>query len=105
VAYAQTAARAAFVERDYSRLPGRNAVLVYVAVLENHVEVVTDAGVGAATSRAGWAAPCAGLSAALQYRDVQRFVAALRTLGDLLATDCPRTADDRNELSDVVETW
>jgi len=102
---AQIAARAAFVERGYSRLPGRNAVLVYVAVLEGHVEVVADAGVGAATSQAGWPAACAGLAAALQRHDVPRFVAAMRALGDLLEANCPRMAGDRNELPDEVHAW
>jgi putative membrane protein len=102
---AEIAARAGFVERGYSRLPGRNAVLIYVAVLEGHVEVVADAGVGAAASQAGWAAACAGLTAALQRQDVPRFVAAMRVIGDLLEANCPRLSDDRNELPDEVHAW
>jgi uncharacterized membrane protein len=102
---AQSAARSAFVERGYSRLPGRNAVLVYVAVLEGHVEVVADAGAGAATSQPGWPAACAGLAAALRRHDVPRFVAAMRAMGDLLEANCPRVADDRNELPDEVHAW
>jgi len=99
---AQSTARAAFVERGYSGLPGRNAVLIYVAVLEGHVEVVADTGVGRAASQAGWPRACADLTAALRRQDVPRFVAAMRAMGNLLEANCPRTADDRNELPDEV---
>jgi uncharacterized membrane protein len=78
---------------------------VYVAVLEGHVEVVADAGVGAATSQAGWPAACAGLAGAVRRHDVPRFVAAMRAMGDLLEANCPREADDRNELPDEVHAW
>jgi uncharacterized membrane protein len=105
VAHARSAARVAFVDGGYSHLPGRHAVFVHVAVLEGHVEVLADVGVDAAARQAGWASACSTLSAALQDRDVPRFVAALTALGELLVAVCPHTVDDRNELSDVVQTW
>lgn len=101
--HTRAAARATFVDGDYSRLPARTAVLVYVAVLERQVEIVADVGVREATQRAEWWVACRELEASLRPPDVDRFVAALRQLGQPLAAACPRATDDRNELPDEAD--
>ena len=93
------ASRAAFLERDLSRLPGRNAVLVYVGLFERRVEVIADQGV-----RVGdlpeWAEAVRALEAPVARRDLGAFLTALRALGVLLGRVLPRRADDVNELAD-----
>jgi putative membrane protein len=97
------AARAAFVDGLLSRLPGRNAILVYVALFERRVEVVADLGIRVADLGPGWPAAVAKLEHALRPTpDLEAFVSALRGLGSALAEVHPRTADDVNELPDEV---
>jgi putative membrane protein len=93
------AARAAFLDRELSRLPGRNAVLVYVGLFERRVEVIPDIGVGVA-GLPGWTSAVQDLEAPVAGRDLGAFVTALRALGVLLGGVLPRRADDVNELAD-----
>jgi uncharacterized membrane protein len=93
------ASRAAVVDRDLSRLPGRNAVLVYVGLFERRVEVAADVGVPVA-GLPGWTEALRDLEAPVARRDLVAFVAALRALGPLLGRVLPRRADDVNELPD-----
>lgn len=100
---ARGAARTAFVDGGYSRLPGRNAVLVYVALLERHVEVVADLGIRVDALEPGWRATAEALAGTLRPRpDLERFLAALRRLGALLGRAHPRLPGDVNELPDEV---
>jgi putative membrane protein len=100
---ARSAARTAFVDGRYSRLPQRNAVLVYVALLERHVEVVADLGIRVEALEPGWSATTEALAGALRAQpDLERFLAALRRLGALLGREHPRLPDDVNELPDEV---
>jgi putative membrane protein len=92
------AARAEMVELGLTGTGSRSAVLVYVGLLERDVEVVTD--VGVAASGTAWDEARARLSAALRPPDLDRFVAALRALGPVLAAAVPRAADDVNEIAD-----
>ena len=97
------AARTAFVDAGYAGLPGRHAVLVYVALLERHVDVVVDLGVQDASRTTEWANACRGLDASLRQPDVGQFATALRELGAVLARTYPRADDDRNELPDEMQ--
>jgi uncharacterized membrane protein len=97
-------ARAWFVEGRYSRLPQRNAVLVYIGLLEQGVHVEADDGINVTALEPRWSEACRALDKALQpHADVARFVAALERLGQTLAREHPRLARDRNELPDEVE--
>jgi uncharacterized membrane protein len=97
------AALATFAEMPCSRLPGRNGVLVYVALMERQVEVVTDCGLRLTALGAAWKEACAALDAAVRPReDVDRFVVALRNLGTVIGREHPRMEDDVNELPDAV---
>ena len=100
---ARLAARSAFLEGGLSRLRGRNAILVYVALFERRVEVVADVGIGVEALGAEWQAAVHTLEASLRPRpDLERFLAALRALGPVLARVHPRAHDDVNELPDEV---
>jgi putative membrane protein len=93
------AASTAFLDRELSRLPGRNAVLVYVGLFERRVEVIADVGVRV-EGLPGWADAVRALEAPVARRDLGAFVTALRALGALLGRVLPRRADDVNELAD-----
>ena len=96
-------ARAAFVDAHYSRLRARNAVLVYVALLERHVEVVADLGIRDTALEPAWSQVRVALDESLRPKpDIDRFLAALRRLGALLGREHPRLANDVNELPDAV---
>jgi putative membrane protein len=100
----RVAAQATFTELPCSRLPGRNGVLVYVALLERRVEVIADCGIRQAAPGSSWADACAALDGALSPRvDLDRFVAGLRHLGTVLGREHPRRADDINELPDSLD--
>ncbi|MGE0452167.1 MAG: hypothetical protein AB7O37_06780 [Vicinamibacteria bacterium] len=100
---ARLAARAAFHEGGLSRLQGRNAILVYVALFERRVEVVADVGIRVESLGPEWRAAVHTLETSLRPRpDLQRFLAALRALGPVLARVHPRADDDVNELPDEV---
>lgn len=101
--YVGRAARALFVDARYSRLPGRNAVLIYVALLERRVEVIADLGIDIATLEPDWTTACRALDDTLRPRpDASRFVEEVRRLGPLLGRVHPRLAEDVNELPDEV---
>jgi uncharacterized membrane protein len=102
--HVRLSARATFTELPCSRLPGRNGVLVYVALVERQVEVITDCGLRQDALGPAWREACAALDATLRPRpDVDRFVAALRNLGTVLGREHPRLADDVNELPDTMD--
>ena len=102
--HVRVSARATFMELPCSRLPARNGVLVYVALLERQVEVVTDCGIRQAALGPAWHEACAALDATLRPRpDVEGFIVALRHLGTVLGREHPRLEDDVNELPDTVD--
>lgn len=102
--HVRLSARAAFTDLPCSRLPGRNGVLVYVALLERQVEIVADCGIRQAALGQAWHEACATLQATLTPRpDVDRFIAALRHLGTVLGREHPRLHDDLNELPDTID--
>jgi putative membrane protein len=103
--HVRQSALATFAELPCSRLPGRNGVLVYVALLERQVEVIADCGLRVSALGSTWQQACASLDATLRPRaDVDRFIIALRNLGAVLGREHPRLADDVNELPDTVDT-
>lgn len=93
------AASAAFLERGVHRCKGRNGILVYASVLEHTVEIVADLGV----DPGGLAPARAALDAALRADDVTAFAAAVSAMGDALKAAHPRSEDDVDELSNLVD--
>ncbi len=99
----RSAARAAFVDLGVSRTRGRTGVLVFVALFEREVEVVTDVGVDAEMLGEDWTKALAALRGSLQPSpSFDRFVERLRALAPPLSVALPRAADDVNELPDEV---
>ena len=95
------AAKAAFVDLGVSRTTGRTGVLVYLAVLEGMVAIVTDAGVTAEARKAAEDTREA-LEATFVRLDVGGFAAALEARGAAFAPTMARAHDDVNELPDEV---
>jgi putative membrane protein len=97
------AARAAFVDQRVMATTRRTGVLVYVAMFERTVEVVSDVGIEP-KAIAGWGAALARLRATIaEGPDLPAFVEALRALGPVLAATLPAKAGDANELPDDVD--
>lgn len=97
----QQAAKAAFVDLGVSKTTGRTGVLVYVAMFERIVAIVSDAGVTPEARKAAEDAQAA-LEAALVRVDILSFAATLEALGPAFATTMARSADDVNELADDI---
>jgi putative membrane protein len=100
-ASAEQAAKAAFVDLGVSRTTGRTGVLVYVALFERVVAVVTDAGITPEAKKAAEDAR-GDLEAALVRVDIQRFAETLEGLGRSFAKTMACAEDDVNELPDDI---
>lgn len=100
---ARKAACEAFHEQKISRTTGRTGILVLVAVFEREASVVWDTGVDAVADPS-LAEAVKRIEASVTALDpkVDAFVAALETLGPVLAAKLPRREDDVNELPDEV---
>jgi len=97
------AARAAFVDQGISATRARTGILVFVSLLENDVEIVTDLGVDTAGMGTAWSRAVAALQAgARRSAAPEDFAALLLALGDPLAASLPVRDDDVNELPDEV---
>lgn len=98
----RTAARAAFHDLGVSRTRQRTGLLVYVALFEREVEVVTDTGLAPDQLGPAWSSALTALTASVRDASLDAFVSALASLGPPLAKAHPRAADDVNELPDEV---
>lgn len=98
----RVAARAAFVDQRVSATRDRTGVLVYVSLFERRAAIVADLGV---LRRAAGGEPeraFAAIERAIaDQRSLDDVAAAVRALGDWLATALPPRADDENELDDA----
>jgi len=95
------AAKAAFVDLGVTRTSGRTGVLVYVALFEGLVSVVTDVGVTPEARKAADAAR-EHLEAAVSRLDIRAFAETLEALGPAFGASMVRSPDDVNELSDEI---
>lgn len=100
-AVVEQAAKAAFFDLGVSKTTGRTGVLVYVALFEQMVAIIVDAGVTTEARRAAEATQGA-LEAALARVDMGAFAETLERLGPAFAPTMARAADDVNELSDEI---
>ncbi len=107
LAAVRTAARASFVDLGVSRTHRRTGVLLYVSIFERRVEIVPDTGFDAVVIKAlgpEWKAAVSSLERSLTPGpDLDRFLAAMRALGPILARALPHAATDVNELPDEVQ--
>ena len=97
----EQAAKAAFFDLGVMKTTRRTGVLVYVALFEQRVAIVADAGVTPeAKSAAQGARP--RLEAALARIDIKTFSETLEALGASFAMTMVRSADAVNELPDEI---
>jgi putative membrane protein len=102
-AAARRRARVLFAEHGLHATRDHTGVLVLVSELERRVVVLGDTGVDAHVREQGWRDIVAALVAQVRAgRAADGLVAAVESVGALLATHFPRSADDRNELPDQV---
>jgi putative membrane protein len=98
------AARGAFVDQGVSRTQGRTGVLVYVSMFERRVEVLPDVGVLAARLGPAWGAAVSALERSLSPSpDVERFLAAMKGLGPVLAERLPRLPAEAADAEDAED--
>ncbi len=80
-----------------------NGVLIYLLLGDRSVEIVVDRAAERRISPQVWASACAAMSAAfLQAEYTQGVLRALEIIQPSLVLAFPRSADDRNELSNEV---
>ncbi len=77
----RSAAHVAFAEARLSRLPGRNAILVYLSLFEREVAILTDLGIDTDRLEPAWSTAVSRVRVALRFADWGRTLEALRGLG------------------------
>jgi putative membrane protein len=95
-------ARSRFVEQGIADTKSRAGVLIFVSRFERAAQVVADTGVPVKAMGKAWQEATAALDRAARRRRIDRFLAALDGLGDVLAAAVPHHPDDINELPDEV---
>lgn len=94
-------ARKQFLARNVHVTEARTGVLIFVSLVERYAEILADAGIDAKVPQATWNATVAQLIAdAGAGRLTEGYVAAIDSVGALLAEHFPRHPADRNELDD-----
>lgn len=98
------AAQSTFYENGVRLTSDRTGLLVFMSLLERHVEVVADSGVKEAVDADEWRRACAAIDDALWGENDGLAVAeAIKGLGDVLEPALPRSQFDVNELADEVD--
>jgi uncharacterized membrane protein len=96
-------ARRVFVRLGLHRTRRRNGVLIYLALGDRHLAVVGDDGIHARVGDAYWAGLRDRLAEGLRAgRPRDAVLAAVREVGQVLATHFPPEPGDVDELSDEV---
>lgn len=95
-------AAALFHDRGVADTSGETGILFFASILERRIEVLPDRGILRRLVPHDWNALITDLRTERSI-DTDAVVAALRSLGQLLARDVPRGDDDVNELPDMPE--
>ena len=94
-------AREMFHIRGLHRTREGTGVMLFVSVLEHHVEIIADHGINAKVGPEDWRQIVDRFTSAVRQGQIgDGFVAAIGSCGELLSRHFPRAADDRNELPD-----
>ena len=103
---AHQAALAQFMAHGVHLTAARTGVLIYVSMIPHRIEVIADTGVHAVINPQTWQTCVAQIAAGARAgRLSDGLVAAIRTVGDVLAEHCPRKAEDHDELPNrIVQT-
>lgn len=102
LAAVRTHAHAAFHERGIANTAAETGVLLYLSLLERRIEVVADRGLLRRVDASDWNAAIVELHRS-QSLTPEAVLAAIRTLGAILARDVPGGEDDADELTNTPE--
>ncbi len=92
-----------FLARNVHITAARTGVLIFVSLAERYAEIVADSGINARAPEESWNAIVAELvDNARENRLADGFVAAIGTVGHILAEHFPVSEHDINELGDHV---
>jgi len=90
-----------FLARNVHMTEARTGVLIFVSLAERYAAILADGNIDAKVPQATWDAAVARLvTDSSQRRLTEGFVAAIGTVGALLAASFPYRPGDRNELDD-----
>ncbi len=83
------------------RTHGRTGILIYLSLAEHRAEIVADEAIAAKVAPEVWGEAMAAMLAELKQDHLgDGLVAAIQSVGAVLAAHFPRAEDDRNELPD-----
>ena len=98
---ARRLAREQFYAQGLHLTRGRTGVLLFVSVAERYVEILADEGIHQRVPEGTWDRVVAEFVGRVREgRIAEGFSIAIAACGDILAAQCPREPDDRNELPD-----
>jgi putative membrane protein len=102
-ARAHEAATREFVARGLTRTRDRTGVLIYVAAAEHYAEILADTGIADRVDEGVWRETIEELIEAIKAgRAADGLIAAVRSVGAILAEHAPPHADDADELPNKV---
>jgi putative membrane protein len=97
----RTAAAAMFYEAGIANTNAEMGVLIYLSLLERQLELIADRGVLKSVPAQEWNRELFELHEAGKKPEPASFLAAIQSLGKLLATHLPPTGKNPNELPDM----
>ena len=97
---ARTGAAAMFYEAGIANTLAESGVLIYLSLLEQHVEVLADRGVLKAVPALKWNNGLYELKVVARKAEPGPVIKAIRGLGGILAEHMPATGKNPNELAD-----
>jgi putative membrane protein len=97
----RTAAAAMFYEAGIANTSAEMGLLIYISILERRLELIADRGVLKGVNALEWNQILSELHDAGKRPEPDTILAALSNLGGLLATHCPATGENPNELPDA----
>lgn len=95
-------AAALFLSLGVANTREANGILVYVQLVDRQVEILADRGIARHIPQAQWDAVCSQMEAAFaggNYRG--GMIKAIESIGAMLASHFPASADNPNELDDA----
>ena len=97
----RTGAAAMFYEAGIANTAAEMGLLIYLSILERRLEVIADRGVLKGVNALDWNQIVFELHQAGRKAQPQPLLSGMENLGCLLATHCPATGDNPNELPDA----
>ena len=97
---ARQGAAAMFYEAGIANTRAENGLLIYVSLLEQHIEIFADRGVLKAMPPLEWNTSIHELKNLATNCEPDKLIASLKNLGKVLASHMPATGENPNELVD-----